>query len=216
MSAALVGFKTDGSSLDQSVIKRMTQDIATEQSMPRSEDLTKVQQAPGERFRTVVKTTKDLEVFETEQVGSDVGSDDEYVIREKADAAATSTPRDTRKDENINTAATDIGELVSGVDIITDGVSIDKAFEVFREYEEEDKVRPFKPPEVKADADAEAGGSSEVAVSRFSKDLPAVRIQKMKEELDSLQQELRELEQEEQKGSSAALDNRDISAMQSM
>ena len=104
------------------------------------------------------------------------------MIREKADAVATSTPR--RKDENINTAATDIGELVSGVDIVTDGVSIDKAFEVFREYEEEDKVRPFKPPEVKADADAEAGGSSEVAVSRFSKDLPAVRIQRMKEELD--------------------------------
>ena len=185
MSTALVGFKTDGSSLDQSVIQRMTQDITTQQSMPRSEDLTKVQQAPGERFRTVVKTTKDLEVFETEQVGSDVGSDDEDVIREKVEAAATSiTPRDTRKDENINTAATDIGDLVSGVDIITDGVSIEKAYEVFCEFEEEDKVRPFKPPEVKADADAEAGGSSEVAVSRLNKDLPAVRIQRMKEELD--------------------------------
>ena len=182
MSTALVGFKTDGSSLDQSVIQRMTQDIDTQQSMPKFEYLTKAQQAHGERFRTVVKTTKDLEVFETEQVGSDVGSDDEDVIREKAEGVANSTPRDKRKDEATNTAATDIGDLVSGVDIVTDGVSIDKAFEVFREYEEEDKVRPFKPPEVKEDA--EAGGSSEVAVSRFSKDLPAVRIQKMKEELD--------------------------------
>ena len=80
------------------------------------------------------------------------------MICEKVEAAANVTPRDTRKDELINTAATDIGDLISGVDIVTDGVTVSTAFEVFREYEEEDKVRPFKPPEVKADA--EAGGSS--------------------------------------------------------
>ena len=65
---------------------------------------------------------------------------------------------------------------MSGVDILTDGVSIDKAFEVFREYEEEDKVRPFKPPEIKA-ATAEAGGFSDsISNNRLCKDPPTFRI----------------------------------------
>ena len=100
-----------------------------------------------ERFRTIVKTTKDMEVFETE-VGSDVNSDDENVIKE-VEATASTTPRDIKKDDALvanSVSEADVGDLVAGVDIDTDLMTYDKAYELFREFEEEQKVRPFKPP----------------------------------------------------------------------
>ena len=45
-----------------------------------------------------------MEVFETEEVGSDVGSDDDGVIKE-VEAVASTTPRDIRKEEMVNTNA---------------------------------------------------------------------------------------------------------------
>lgn len=94
-------------------------------------------------------------MFETEEVGSDQEDEDDGVIRE-ADATIT-TPR--RQEPTSATGAmvaeADFGDLVSGVDINTDEITIEKAFTVFAKYEEEDKARPFKPPTI---MEAEAGG----------------------------------------------------------
>lgn len=84
--------------------------------------------------------------------------------------------------------------LEQGVDIVTDEISIEKAFTVFREFEEQDKVRPFKPPVVQA---AEVGSAQELVGSRMTKDAPSLRIQRMKTELDDLENELKMLEQEQ-------------------
>jgi len=61
---------------------------------------------------------------------------------------------------------------------------------VFRQLEEEDTARPFKPPEF------ERGGMS-TNFSRLDQELPSVRIERMRCELDELQKELLELEREE-------------------
>ena len=161
----------------------MTQDINAETLKQKDQAGTYATgqiQAPEERFRTIVKTTKDIEVFETE-VGSDVNSDDENVIKE-VEATASTTPRDFKKDEALVTNSvpeTDVGDLVAGVDIDTDLMTYEKAYGLFREYEEEQKVRPFKPPEISA-AEAGGGPTDLPSKSRLIKDPPSVRIQRMK------------------------------------
>ena len=119
----------------------MTQDINAETLKQKEQAGTYATgqiQTPEERFRTIVKTTKDMEVFETE-VGSDVNSDDENVIKE-VEATASTTPRDFKKDEALvsnSVPETDVGDLVAGVDIDTDLMTYEKAYGLFREYEEE-------------------------------------------------------------------------------
>ena len=139
-------------------------------------------QKSSQRFRTVVKSLKDCEVFDTEEVGSDQEYDDD-VIKEKEESSTTPRRQEPTSARDKMVEETDIGDLVSGVDIITDNITMDKAFEVFAKYEEEDIARPFQPPTI---IEAEAGGSAAPEQTRMSKEIPALRIERMKRELDEL------------------------------
>ena len=139
---SIVGFKTDSaSSLDQSSIQRMTREIK-ESGMGGSSYEMEQDQKSSQRFRTVVKSLKDCEVFDTEEVGSDQEYDDD-VIKEKEESSTTPRRQEPTSARDKMVEETDIGDLVSGVDIITDNITMDKAFEVFAKYEEEDIARPF-------------------------------------------------------------------------
>ena len=84
----------------------------------------------------------------------------------------------------------DYGDLVKGVDIIDDEISTSKAYTVFRRMQEAPEPIVFRP------TDAETGGMS-TNNGRLYQELPSVRIERMRHELDELQRELKELEKEE-------------------
>ena len=81
--------------------------------------------------------------------------------------------------KNVEEQGHDYGDLVKGVDIIDDEISTSKAFKVFRKLEEEDHETPFTLPEL------ETGGLS-TSLSRLDQELPSVRIERMRRELDEL------------------------------
>ena len=70
---------------------------------------------------------------------------------------------------------------MKGIDIIDDVISTEGAFNFFRELEEADVAPTFKPPQL-----AESGGINSTTESRFNQDIPSVRIDRMKRELEEL------------------------------
>jgi hypothetical protein len=64
----------------------------------------------------------------------------EKILKKKAD-------RDAQLAKEAEIQKPDYGDLVKGVDFIDEEISTSKAFTVFRQLEEEDTARPFKPPE---------------------------------------------------------------------
>ena len=136
-------------------------------------------------FKTKVKFEKDVEYFETEEIGSDEDEDDvshvdddSVISGESEEMGEKESPTKKKSKEkpakevvevlNNEPEAPDYGNLVKGVDIIDDDISMERAYNVFRELERNEAIREFKPPRL-----AETGGMAIVSDSRFAQEIPS-------------------------------------------
>ena len=155
-------------------------------------------------FKTTVKFEKDMEIFETEELGSDDQDDSDEQERDSLsdDSTLEEEEKERRREEKKAEKAArraarkqaeespqkplieqkpDYGNLRKGIDIIDEEVTTDRAYTVFRELERDEALREFKPPRI-----AETGGLAGVGDGRFAQEIPSQRIARLQKELQGL------------------------------
>jgi len=146
-------------------------------------------------FKTTVKHEKDMEIFETQELGSDEEDQDDSELENSAEENEPELKKEPKSKSNpaptveAKAEGPDYDHLVKGVDIIDDAISTERAYSVFRDLEKDEAALNFKPPRL-----AETGG---VADGRLQQEVPSIRIQRLQSELEELQKELTALEKEE-------------------